>query len=193
MLTTYLVAGCLAPFMGAGIDRVGLRGVLNLVSATLIVAVHLTLAFTDVYPVAPLVVLGICYSIYASALWPSIALVTEPAYHATAYGVVTAVQNLGLAAVPLGVGLLMPSPSCATYAACTGAYENAEKLLIGFGSVGVLASLALNAADYRAEIPVLNWPESKVEAFKKARDAGSGAALLSSDDGGVEILDGKKF
>jgi MFS family permease len=170
MLTTYLVAGLFAPFMGALIDYIGLRGILNFVSATLIVCVHLCLAYTTIYPVAPLIILGLCYSIYASALWPSIALVTEPAYHATAYGVVTAIQNLGMAAIPLGVGLLMPSPSCHPFDACVSSYEHAETLLIGFGLVGVLSSIALNIADYRCEVPVLNWSEAKVQAFRKDRE-----------------------
>ena len=110
--------------------------------------------------------LGVCYSVYASALWPSIALVTAPAYHATAYGVVTAVQNLGLAVVPLGVGLLMPAPTCRPFASCVAAYERAELLLIGFGAVGVAASIALNVVDAASKIPVLNWPEARVAAAR---------------------------
>lgn len=93
----YLVAGFLAPLMGALIDRIGLRAILNCVAAIAIVGVHALLAYTDLYPVAPLLLLGLCYAIYASALWPSIALVIEPQFHATAYGIATAVQNLGLA------------------------------------------------------------------------------------------------
>ena len=181
----YLVAGCLAPFMGAAIDRVGLRAVLNLGSATLIVLVHFALAFTTtIPPVVPLLFLGICYSIYASALWPSIALVTEVRYHATAYGVVTAIQNLGLAVVPIGVGALMPSAStCPTYDDCVNGYENCEKLLIGFGCVGVLASVGLNIADYSSKIPVLNWPEARVQAARKAA-----AVEESEEDSSVSLL-----
>jgi MFS family permease len=37
MLTTYLVAGCIAPVMGAAIDRVGYRAILNCVAALAIV------------------------------------------------------------------------------------------------------------------------------------------------------------
>jgi len=174
MLTTYLVAGLLAPFLGAAIDRVGLRAALTLASSVLIVAVHVCLAFTDVYPVVPLVILGICYSVYASALWPSVALVTEPAYHATAYGVVTAVQNFGLAVVPLGVGSLMPAPACRPFASCVAAYQRVELLLIGFGLVGILAAAALNVADTASEIRVLNWPEKRVAAARAAAAAKMG-------------------
>jgi hypothetical protein len=79
MLITYLTAGLLAPFVGAIIDKVGLRAVFNCASAGAIVGVHAIMAYTDIYPIAPLVMLGVCYSVYASALWPSVALVTEPA------------------------------------------------------------------------------------------------------------------
>lgn len=167
MLITYLVAGFLAPVMGGVIDRVGYRALLNCASAAAIVGVHCMLAFSMVYPAVPLVMLGVTYSVYASALWPSVALVTEPAYHATAYGVVTAVQNLGLAAVPLAVGTLMPDPHCATYDACVASYTHVELLLIGLGTVGFMAGVGLCVADFRAPIPVLQWTEAKVQAWKR--------------------------
>jgi hypothetical protein len=145
-----------------------------------------------VYPVFPLVLLGISYSVYASALWPSVALLIEPSYHATAYGVVTAVQNLGLAAIPIGelrsrflagprsfprlshapsplagVGKLMPSPKCPTYDDCVSHYTRVEMLLIGFGAVGFLSSLALALLDLSSKVPVLHWTAAKVAARKQ--------------------------
>ena len=83
MLTTYLVAGFVAPVMGGVIDRVGYRALLNLVASAAIIGVHALLGFTHLYPVGPILLLGLGYSIYAAALWPSIALVIEPKYHAT--------------------------------------------------------------------------------------------------------------
>jgi MFS family permease len=83
MMITYLVAGLLTPFFGTFIDWIGYRAVLVLVSAIAITGVHLILALTTFSPTVPLVLLGFCYSIYASALWPSIALVIEPKYQAT--------------------------------------------------------------------------------------------------------------
>ncbi len=169
MLVTYLMAGFLSPLMGGIIDRVGLRAVLNVVAAVGVVGVHSMLAFTTITPAVPLVLLGICYSIYASALWPSIALVIEPKYQATAYGVVTAVQNLGLAVAPLLIGRLLPSASCPTYTDCVAGYTRVEELLIGLGCAGILAGIALNIADHTwLPYPYLNWPSSKVQAAKKA-------------------------
>lgn len=177
MLTTYLVAGFLAPVMGAIIDRVGYRAGLNLVASGLIISVHALLAFTMVYPVAPLLLLGVGYSIYAAALWPSIALVIEPQYHGTAYGVATAIQNLGLAAAPMVIGLYMPSPNCPTYDACVNSYKNVELILIGTGLVGFLSGVWLNIVDCTRKdgIQVLNWTSKKVEEKKRE-------ALENGDD-----------
>jgi MFS family permease len=221
LLIPYLTAAFLAPLMGGVIDRVGYRAALTAFAAGLITVVHVLLAYFPrdaVQPEGPLVLLGVCYSIYASALWPSVAKVAEPKYHATAYGVVTAVQcvdagrrrrsaparstasitprtppppsppffcrNLGLAAIPIGVGKLMPSPSCATYDECVNGYKNVETLLICFGGAGFVASLLLNVADASARKHVLNWSDAKLKAFEKAEAEGGGegveARLLSS-------------
>lgn len=68
-------------------------------AAVMITGLHAIFSFTAIYPVGPLVMLGLCYSIYAAALWPSIAVVVEPAYQATAYGACTAA--VAAAAAPL--------------------------------------------------------------------------------------------
>ena len=126
MATTYLVAGLLTPFFGAAIDWFGYRAILVLASAIAITGVHLLLALTMLDPTISLVLLGFCYSIYASALWPSIAVVIEPKYQATAYGVVTAVQNFGLAVSPLVVSQFMPPQDCSTYKDCVTAWNHTE-------------------------------------------------------------------
>ena len=58
MLITYLVAGFISPLLGGVIDRVGKRGYLNVLSACLVVVVHVLLRNTTMYPVFPLVLLG---------------------------------------------------------------------------------------------------------------------------------------
>ena len=165
MLTTYLVAGFLAPVMGAVIDRVGFRAALNLAASAAIIGVHALLGFSTLFPVVPMLLLGVGYSIYAAALWPSIALVIEPRYHATAYGVATAVQNFGLAVAPMVIGTLMPNKNCATKEDCVRSYQNVELLLIGIGGVGMLSGVILNLVDCTRKdgIAVLNWTQMKVD------------------------------
>ena len=190
MLTTYLMAGFLAPIMGAVIDRVGYRAALTAFASAAIIGVHALLAFTYLEPVVPLVLLGIAYSIYAAALWPSVALVVEPKYAATAYGVVTAVQNLGLAVAPMVIGLFMPSASCPTYAACVASYVKVETLLIATGCVGLVSGLVLNLVDCtrKDRIQILNWTSARVDAARAeiAADAGgdgAGQRLLPGEAG----------
>jgi len=54
--------------------------------------------------VVPIVLMGLTYSIYVSALWPMVALVVKPQVVGSAYGMCTAIQNIGLALGPLMVG-----------------------------------------------------------------------------------------
>ena len=179
MLTTYLVAGFVAPVMGGVIDRVGYRALLNLVASAAIIGVHALLGFTRLYPVGPILLLGLGYSIYAAALWPSIALVIEPRYHATAYGVATAFQNLGLAVAPMVIGLYMPSANCPTYDACVASYARVELLLIGTGCVGLVCGVVLNLVDCTRKdgVQVLNWTSKRVEE-KRAENAAKEVALV---------------
>lgn len=176
MTATYLVAGVLSPFMGWVIDRVGLRAVLNVVAALLIVGVHALLGFTELNPIFPLVVLGLCYSIYAAALWPSIALVIEPEKQGTAYGVVTAVQNAGLALSPVVIGALTPP-------ACDNNYKCVELFFICLGAVGVLFGLWLNIEDRRRDVSVLNLnsKDAKECAAQLRNEANEQASLLQGD------------
>jgi len=52
----------------------------------------------------PEALLGIGYSIYASALWGSVPYVVAPRSVGTAFGLCTALQNIGLVIGPYAVG-----------------------------------------------------------------------------------------
>lgn len=60
--------------------------------------------------------MGIAYSVCAAALWPSVALLVDTDKLGTAYGLMTALQNLGLAVAPLGAAFVINK---ASYAAGT--------------------------------------------------------------------------
>ena len=48
--------------------------------------------------------MGVTYSIYVAALWPMVILAVKPQVLGSAYGLCTAIQNIGLALGPLVVG-----------------------------------------------------------------------------------------
>lgn len=54
-----------------------------------------------------LIILGLSFSLYASVIWPSIAIIVEPKILGTAYGMAMAVQNGGLALGPYVAGVLI--------------------------------------------------------------------------------------
>ena len=93
--------------MGILIDKIGRRVLLIIISAVILLGAHLTTMFlapscpaTSYNEVIALVLVGIGFSIYAAALWPSIAYVVDAKTVGSAYGICTALQNAGLATAP---------------------------------------------------------------------------------------------
>merc|ERR1712196_69268 len=103
----FFISAFMSPFLGSAVDRWGKNAVLLTISACVLMTVHLVLAFVpadNLNPAVPLTFLGVSYSVYAAAIWPAVAYVIPARQLGTAYGLVTAVQNSGLALVPLAIG-----------------------------------------------------------------------------------------
>jgi MFS family permease len=180
--TVYGCSALFTPFLGSMTDIFGLKAALNVLAASSITGVHATLAFTTIYPVAPLVFLGLSYALYAAVLWPCIAIVTPQKDHATAYGLVTALQNLGQAVAPLGVAYLMPSARCSTFDTCVASWNQVEKLFVIIGVVGVLCGIALNIVDTCiSSAPLLNESHAamKRRLAKEENEKNNGAEMTS--------------
>lgn len=63
----------LVPAFGIVVDRYGGRASTLIASAFIMIIVHSTLAFTTLSPIYAFTLLGIAYTMYGVALWPSIA------------------------------------------------------------------------------------------------------------------------
>eukprot|EP01029_Cantina_marsupialis_P031124 TRINITY_DN87841_c0_g1_i3.p1 TRINITY_DN87841_c0_g1~~TRINITY_DN87841_c0_g1_i3.p1 ORF type:complete len:453 (+),score=120.02 TRINITY_DN87841_c0_g1_i3:72-1430(+) len=100
----YTVSAFLSPFLGFFVDRVGRHGVWVVVSSFGLSMVHFIMADTMTSPVVMMIAMGVCYSCCAASLWPMVSLVVELKYLGTSYGLMTSVQNLGLALAPFLVG-----------------------------------------------------------------------------------------
>jgi len=105
--SVYDVSMVLSPFLGAIIDRIGLRGVLASSCAILTIPVFGLLAFTHVHPLISTLWLGITYSFAASSMWPSIPLVVTQATLGTAMGLTTSLQMIGIGISNLIVGQIL--------------------------------------------------------------------------------------
>ena len=105
MSIPYILSALLAPFLGGCSDKYGRRTVLAVTAPFMLAIVHLVLGYTTINPAAPLIGQGVAYAVFASVIWPSVPLV-EPRCTGTAYGVMTAIQNIGLACFPIVIAVL---------------------------------------------------------------------------------------
>ena len=132
------MSACLSPILGGTVDKVGGRAIVCMLSASILVLVHFILGYmTEINPAIPMVGQGLAYSMFASALWPSVPYTVNKDSVGLAYGVITAVQNAGLAGLPLVVSAVY-SDSDELY------IPYVEVLFIAFGAVGVLSAIGLN-------------------------------------------------
>ena len=104
------MSAILVPVMGAFVDFYGHPLRLLLLSAVLIAFSHILIGFTLVTPILPMIGLGLSYSLYGVALWPSVATVAQNQEQVagfkvkvvgSAYGISTSLLNASLTLFPL--------------------------------------------------------------------------------------------
>jgi len=103
----YIISAVASPVFGFCIDRLGMNVFWVGAGTVLTIGCHAAMAFTFINPFVPMVILGLSYSILASALWPMVALVVAKHQLGTAYGIMQAVQNLGLALIAIAAGKIV--------------------------------------------------------------------------------------
>lgn len=105
----YIIAAVFAPILGLTIDRIGKRAILICLSSVILICAYFSSmlmpecdqCYNEMYP---LVLTGIGYSIYAAAIWGSIPYIVSKHTLGTAFGLATAIQNIGLVISPTIVG-----------------------------------------------------------------------------------------
>ena len=107
----YLISAVASPILGFGIDRLGRRALfITLSSVVLVIAFCISAALPDKegskMEIVPLVMVGIGYSVYCAAIWGSIPYTVQPHTVGTAFGICTAIQNIGLVIAPTIVGYI---------------------------------------------------------------------------------------
>ncbi len=130
----------LAPFAGNLVDRIGRRATLMVMGSLLIVPAHLLLGLTHIPPVFAMIVLGAAFVLVPACIWPCVPLIVDARLVGTAFGLMTAFQNLGLAAYPVANGALRDA---------THGYTASQVMFAGLGFCGLIFSLLLLRADRR--------------------------------------------
>jgi MFS family permease len=99
-----LFAMICTPLFGLLVDRVGKRALFMMFGSLLLVPVYLIMAYTRIPLLVPMAVMGIAFSLIPAVMWPSVAYIVDQSKLGTAYGLMTMIQNIGLAGFNLLIG-----------------------------------------------------------------------------------------
>jgi MFS family permease len=130
-----------APFAGRLVDRIGKRATLMILGSLLMIPAHLAMGWTMIPPAYSMIVLGAAFVLVPAAMWPSVPLVVDKERVGTAFGIMTAIQNVGLLAFPWLNGQLRDS---------TGGYVASQTMFAGLGVAGLIFAFLLLSADRKA-------------------------------------------
>lgn len=164
MSIPYIISACLSPVLGGFVDRCGYRAIIATIAPAVLIGVHLTLAYSDVSPVGPLVGQGLAYCGFAAVIWPSVALVVEPRLVGLAYGTAFSIQNIGLATFPLIIASIY-SNSGDKY------IPNVELFFAIVAMLGTAIGFYLNFYDYFFLNSILNKPTQVTDDRTRSRAA----------------------
>ena len=128
----------LAPFAGQLVDKIGKRASLMTVGSLLMIPSFLLMAFTMIQPRYPMMLLGAAFVLVPAAMWPAVPLIVRKEMVGSAFGLITMIQNIGLALFPYLNGKLRD---------VTHTYTASMVMFACLGFVGLIFSWLLKRAD----------------------------------------------
>ena len=102
MLT--LSAMILTPLFGLFSDYYGKRSLLMMIGSFILIPVYLMMAYTKINLFIPMAMMGLSFSLIPAVMWPAVAIIVEESKLGTAFGLMTMIQNIGLAGFNLLIG-----------------------------------------------------------------------------------------
>jgi MFS family permease len=109
--------------------------------SALLMPVYLIMAYTSVSLYVPMAMMGIAFSLVPAVMWPSVAYVVNESRLGTAYGLMTLIQNIGLAGFNVLIG--WANDSSGASATNPGGYALGMWLFSVLGFVGLLFAVLL--------------------------------------------------
>ena len=131
-----------APFAGHLVDKFGKRASLMIVGSILMIPAYLMLGLTHLYPAYAMIALGAAFVLVPAAMWPSVPLIVPKEQVGTAFGIITFIQNIGLALFPYFNGLLRDT---------THSYTVSMLMFSSLGAFGLLFAYLLRRADLKGK------------------------------------------
>ena len=102
ILTAFTMFG--TPAFGLFADKIGKRALLMMLGSLLLIPVYLMMGYTHVSLYVPMAMMGVAFSLIPAVMWPSVAYIVDQSKLGTAYGLMTMIQNIGLAGFNLLIG-----------------------------------------------------------------------------------------
>ena len=143
MLTLFAMIG--TPLFGLLVDRIGKRSLFMVFGSLLLIPVYLIMAYTHITLYVPMAVMGVAFSLIPAVMWPSVAYVVDESRLGTAYGLMTMIQNIGLAGFNLLIGWANDFGGAS--AANPGGYIPGMWIFSVLGFLGVMFALLLRRAE----------------------------------------------
>jgi MFS family permease len=141
------------PLFGWLADTKGKSASIMIFGSLLLILVHLSLSLTMITPYIPMFLLGIAFSLIPAAMWPSVAKIVDEPKLGTAYGLMFSIQNLGLWAFPILIGVVLdrsnPGVTAELVAKGEAAYDytNPVLMLAALGIFGLAFAFLLRKED----------------------------------------------
>jgi len=143
MLTLFAMVG--TPLFGLLVDRVGKRALFMMLGSLLLIPVYLLMAYTHVSLYVPMALMGIAFSLIPAVMWPSVAYLVPEEKLGTAYGLMTLIQNVGLAGFNFLIG--WANDHSAASAVNPGGYHLGMWIFSCLGFFGFLFAYLLRRAE----------------------------------------------
>ena len=99
-----LSAMILTPLFGLFADYFGRRSLLMMIGSLILIPVYLLMAYTSINLFIPMALMGLAFSLIPAVMWPSVAIIVDESKLGTAYGLMTMIQNIGLASFNFIIG-----------------------------------------------------------------------------------------
>lgn len=96
-----------SPIIGAVVDGLARNSIWMIIATGLFTLIHLLFIVASAPPGFMMAFMGFSYSILVSGLWPAVPFAVEENVVGFSYGVMTAMQNLGLAIFPIITGNIL--------------------------------------------------------------------------------------
>jgi MFS family permease len=138
-LTLFTMIG--NPIVGLYSDKFGRRATIMLMGTLLLAPVFLVMAYTSISLYVPMAMMGLAFTLVPAIIWPSVAYLVPGRTLGTALGLMTMVQNAGLAGSNWALG--KANDVAGASAANPAGYLPMLKILTGLGVAGIVLALLL--------------------------------------------------